>query len=171
MATAPHGWLAARNAPRWRQLPASGCGFSLSAETDAQALRQHGTDWLADAMVAAGRAYLEEQEVGLVRSAAPSAYNATPRVALTFLAASVREGGALMVGGEGGSGPAANGTTYQTGLELELLLPPPRSEAARQQVAALAKVGRAMHARCACACARRRTRPCRRFPACFAPPC
>lgn len=122
-----HGWLVARNAPGWRELPQAGCGFELLADTADERFRRFGTSWLADAMVAAGRIYVQGQ------ATLPSGDDAQAPAPLRFVAASVREGGALM------GGTNSTPRTFQTGLELEVLLQPGAQAVA--EVAALIAAG------------------------------
>ena len=113
-----HTLLRAPNAPRWVRLPAAGCGTVV-----AQAPRQlWGTDWLATALVHAGRLY------------AQAAQGAT-RPPINVSAGSAREGGST----------SAHGKTsqYQAGLAVEVIAPAPGVPAveADAQLDALAKAG------------------------------
>ena len=49
-----HEWLRARNAPAWVEMPIRGIGFQLS---EANVLARHATNWVVDALSAAGRIF------------------------------------------------------------------------------------------------------------------
>ena len=54
--TAAHGWLRRKDAPRWVALPEVDIGFVLAGTST---LVAHGTEWLLNALIAAGRRYAD----------------------------------------------------------------------------------------------------------------
>ena len=103
-ATLALDWLRAENAPEWRRLPARGKGFIVKGGgTAGSNARAWGTDWLADGLVRAGRKY------EMVRSEGVSNW---PRMVLTAVGASAKEGGSI---------PGVKG--FQSGMQLELQIP------------------------------------------------
>ena len=111
------GWLRAQNAPTWVSLPSSSCGLVIGHRNRDDAVRIWGTSWLADALIGAGRLYVDL-----------SGSNAGKRP-ITVSAAALREGGNV-----------PNEMGYQTGLEARIELPSDVSIASIQAVA-LARAG------------------------------